>query len=69
MEIVGEYRGIDADKEIWKYFRDHWLSLFPRIPSRSTFVRQAANLWQYKQRLQQRLASQLGAFEDGVQRN
>ncbi len=48
---------------------DHWLSLFPRIPSRSTFVRQAANLWQYKQRLQQRLASQLGAFEDGVQRN
>jgi len=56
MEIVGEYRGIDADKEIWKYFRDHWLSLFPRIPSRSTFVRQAANLWQYKQRLQQRLA-------------
>jgi hypothetical protein len=66
MEIVGEYRGMDADKDIWKYFRDHWLSLFPQMPSRSTFVRQAANLWQYKQRLQQRLASQLGAFEDGV---
>jgi hypothetical protein len=66
MEIVGEYQGKDADKHIWKYFRDHWLCLFPTLTSRSTFVRQAANLWQYKQRLQQRLAAVLGAFDDNV---
>ena len=34
--------------------------------SRCAFVRQAANLWQYKGVLQQRLASQLGGFTDAV---
>ncbi len=66
MEIVGEYRGIDTDKGIWAYFRDHWRCLFPQLSSRSSFVRHAANLWHYKQRLQQHLAAQLGAFEDEV---
>jgi hypothetical protein len=65
MEIVGEYQGMDADKDIWKYFRDHWLCLFPKLP-RSSFVRLAANLWQDKQRLQQGLARKLGAFDDDV---
>lgn len=66
MEIVAEYQAIDADQAIWRYFRRHWLELFPRLSSRSTFVRQAANLWQYKELLQQRLASQLGAFANTV---
>ncbi len=66
MEIVGEYRGIDSDKGIWAYFRDHWQCLFPKLGSRSSFVRQAANLWQHKQRLQQTIARKLGAFEDKV---
>lgn len=66
MEIVGEFQGIDADKGIWQYFRRHWSALFPRLKSRSSFVRQAANLWQYKQLLQQELAEQLGAWSDGV---
>jgi len=66
MEIVAEYQGIDADQAIWQYFRRHWLTLFPGLSSRSAFVRQAANLWQYKGRLQQRLAAGLGAFVDGV---
>jgi hypothetical protein len=64
MEIVGEFRGLDTDKGIWQYFRDHWLKLFPKMKCRSTFVRQAANLWGYKQLLQQRLAQALGAFRD-----
>jgi len=63
---VGEYQGFDEDKAIWKYCRDHWLCLFPKLPSRSTFVRQGANLWQYKQRLRERLAHRLGAFCDEV---
>ena len=66
MEIVGEFRGLDTDRDIWKYFRDHWLKLFPHLKCRSTFVRQAANLWGYKQILQQRLASSLGAFRDNI---
>ncbi len=66
MEIVGEFRGLDTDRDIWKYFRDHWLQLFPNLPSRSTLARQGANLWEYKQRLQRKLASSLGAFQDQI---
>ena len=29
MEIVGEFRGLDGDRYIWKYFHDHWSKLFP----------------------------------------
>lgn len=64
MEIVGEFLRIDTDKGIWNYFRGHWRELFPKIKSRSAFVRQAANLWCYKQQLQQLLAQKLGGFED-----
>ncbi len=35
-------------------------------PGRSNFVRQSANLWQYKQLIQGQLAAQLGAFADDV---
>lgn len=66
MEIVGEFQGIDTDKGIWSYFKGHWLNLFPQIKSRSTFVRQAANLWCYKQQLQQKLAKKMGGFVDSV---
>jgi hypothetical protein len=66
MEIVGEFLRIDTDKGIWNYFRGHWQELFPQIKSRSTFVRQAANLWCYKQELQKLLAQQLGGFNDLV---
>lgn len=66
MEIVGEYQGIDADQAIWQYFRRHWLDWFPGLASRCAFVRQAANLWQYKALLQHHLAAQLGAFNDPV---
>ena len=66
LEIVAEYQGIDKDKAIWQYFHRHWHSLFPNLPSRSTFVRQSANLWQYKRLLQQRFAELLGAFKSEV---
>ena len=66
MEIVGEFLRIDTDKGIWNYFRGHWQKLFPQIKSRSTFVRQAANLWCYKQELQKLLAQQLGGFDDSI---
>jgi len=66
MEIVGEYQGIDTDTGIWQYFRNHWLKLFPAIKTRSTFVRQAANLWQCKAIIQQILAEQLGTWDDDL---
>lgn len=66
MEIVGESQRIDADQAIWQYFRRHWLDWFPGLSSRCAFVRQAANLCQYKALLQQHLAARLGAFDDPV---
>jgi IS5 family transposase len=66
MEIIAEYQGIDADKAIWQYFRRHWQGWFPGLPGRSNFVRQSANLWQYKQLIQAQLAGQLGALADDV---
>ena len=51
MEIVGESKGFDQDKYIHSYFRDHWLHLFPKLGNRTTFLRQAANLWAVKQEI------------------
>lgn len=64
MEIIGEFLGKDTDKGIWEYFKCHWSHYFPKIPDRSNFVRQAANLHVVKQLIQERLANSLGAFKD-----
>ncbi len=64
MEIVGEFLGIDTDKGIWSYFKTHWLHFFPRIPCRTTFVRQTANLWHVKQLLQESLSLACGGKSD-----
>lgn len=55
MEVAGEYLGIDQDKEIFKYFRSHYAAFFPALRQihRTTFTRQAANLWQVKENLWQ----------------
>ena len=57
METVGEFFGIDTEKHIWQYFRRHWFSWFPTRGSRSTFVRQAANLWYITYLIQDKLAT------------
>lgn len=61
LEVVGEFLGHHRDTQIWQYFRRHWRAWFPALSERSTFVRHAANLWQYKQLLHQKLLVQLGA--------
>jgi hypothetical protein len=66
MEIVGEFLEVDTDKGIWNYFKNHWSHLFPKIRSRTTFARQAANLHVVKQRIQQNIATVLGAFSDSL---
>lgn len=53
MEVVGTYLGLSQDKKVFSYFQTHSLHFFPGIGKvhRSTFVRQAANLWAMKERL------------------
>jgi len=66
MEIVGEFLKIDTDKGIWEYFRCHWLHFFPHLGCRTTFTRQASNLWYWKIKLQKKLAKKLDAFDDNI---
>mgnify|MGYP000844752561 CR=1 FL=1 len=64
MEIIGEFIGLHHDEKIWAYFRHHWRVWFPGLGDRSTFVRQASNLWRVKQLIRECLAAMLGAFRD-----
>lgn len=53
MELVGTYLGFSQDQKVFDYFRRHYAHFFPEMAriDRSTFVRQAANLWAVKERL------------------
>lgn len=57
LEVVGEFLGYDQDVAIYDSFRRHHAALFPALPRvhRTTFVRQAANLWVVKEQLWGRL--------------
>ena len=59
IEIVGEYLGFEQDKQIFKFFRSHYAHFFPALRQihRTTFVRQAANLWQIKEKVWQYIGS------------
>lgn len=61
IEIVGEFLGFDTDKGIYLYFRRHYAEWFPALRKihRTTFCRQAANLWKLKEYLWQRLMNLL----------
>jgi hypothetical protein len=66
LEIVGETLGLDTDRGIWAYFRQHWLVWFPQLGSRANFSKQAAALWAVKQRLHRCLLIQPAAFDDDL---
>jgi hypothetical protein len=53
MEVVGEFLGIDTDEGIYAYFHRHYGEWFPALKEvhRTTFCRQAANLWAVKRTL------------------
>jgi len=53
MEVVGEFLGIDTDKGLYEYFKRHYGEWFPELPKvhRTTFCRQAANLWKVKEQI------------------
>jgi hypothetical protein len=53
IEIVGEFLGLDTDLGIFRHFRRHYAEWFPGLAKahRTTFARQAANLWKVKEAL------------------
>jgi hypothetical protein len=53
IELVGEFLGLDEDSELFAYFRRHYAHFFPNLGQvhRTTFTRQAANLWKVKELL------------------
>lgn len=59
IEIVGEFLGLDTDKGIYLFFRRHYREWFPTLGEvhRTTFCRQAANLWKIKEHLWQEFLS------------
>src|SRR4051812_36425469 len=59
VEIVGEFLGLDTDRGLHAHFRRHFGHLFPRLREvhRTTFLRQAANLWAVKLALWRHLAA------------
>jgi len=67
MELCGEYFKLATDKELYAYFRTHYAHFFPQLTERTLFVRQAANLWQVKAAIQQRLTQVSGQAADPVQ--
>ena len=61
IEIVGEYLGIDTDEGLYAYFRRHYKEWFPALAEvhRTTFTRQAANLWVAKRSLREHLLDRI----------
>ncbi len=57
IEIVGEYLGLNQDNAMFQYFRRHFTHFFPALSQmhRTTFIRQAANLYSLKEALWQYL--------------
>jgi hypothetical protein len=67
MELVGEFWKLGTDQDLFRHFRCYHLAEFPALAHvhRTTFTRQAANLWRIKQLLHERLAQRL-AGDDPV---
>ena len=61
MEVVGEYLGLEQDSALFASFRRHDAHFFPALRTlhRTTFVRQAANLWRLKERIWQHVLAQI----------
>jgi hypothetical protein len=67
IEICGEFFKLHEDTEIYNYFKRHYLHYFPNLPDRTTFVRQAANLWQVKALCQSLIVQMADQQNDQIQ--
>jgi hypothetical protein len=61
IEVVGEFLGIDTDQGLYTFFRRFFGDWFPALcqVDRTTFVRQAANLWVVKEQMFAYLSQQV----------
>ena len=61
IEVVGEFLGIDTEKGLYEHFRRYYAEWFPALKGvhRTTFCRQAANLWVVKEMLWKHLLNQV----------
>jgi hypothetical protein len=61
IELVGEFWKLGTDQDLFRHFRRYHTAEFPALARahRTTFARQAANLWRLKQLIQRRLAGRL----------
>jgi hypothetical protein len=68
IEVVGSYLGLARDKELFTYFQRHYTHFFLALHhlSRSTFVRQAANLWAIKERLWCWLRDEMISYDPNI---
>ncbi len=66
MECAGEFLGLDCDTHVFAYFARHCPHLFPALARthRTTFARQAANLWHLKEMIWRRLAGEAAPADD-----
>lgn len=67
MEICGAYFKLHQDCDLFNYFHSHYRDFFPALRERSSFVRQAANLWQVKTAIWQLLVERSGESATLVQ--
>jgi hypothetical protein len=67
VENYGEYFKLATDEDIFDYFHEHYQEWFPQLRDRTLLVRQAANLWQVKALIQQRLTHVSGKVAEPVQ--
>jgi hypothetical protein len=67
MEICGAYFKLHQDKDLFDYFQSHYRNFFPDLKDRSSFVRQAANLWQIKAALWRLILQRSGQEHHPVQ--
>ena len=61
IEVLGEFLGLGTESNIFAHFCRYYSDWFPglRKITRTTFTRQATNLWKVKQELRQALAQQV----------
>jgi Transposase DDE domain len=61
IELAGEALGRDCDRDVFRFFRRYHTAEFPALAwvHRTTFARQAANLFRVKQLIHSRLAERL----------
>ena len=61
IEVVGEFLGLDQNTALYNHFRRYHADLFPALPTvhRTTFTRQAANLWRIKEQIWQLVLAQV----------